>query len=211
MYWGKRYIHVYNVHGFLWHENWLYFTCTLTSVKETIQRISIIIIYIIPWNIFMGFAEHFLKFLGWRPASVVLAKKLRNWGNESTISLKFIYICYFCIFTPSQQLLAILLGTWFTNPASSVVFTETSCPVLLGLIASLMLNTYLWGEKKSYWRVMFFRFELTCNFVIALQYNFKMVGESEFKHRLCFKSFVLPYYSSFSKMVVRIILFTEKI
>lgn len=58
---------------------------------------------------------------------------------------------------------------------------------------------------------MFFQFELTCNFVVALQYNFKMVGESEFTHRLCFKSFVLPYYSSFSKMVVRIILFTEKI
>lgn len=62
VYWGKRYIHVSNVQGFLWHESWQYFTCTSTSIKETVERISIMIIYIIPWKIFMGFEEHFKNF-----------------------------------------------------------------------------------------------------------------------------------------------------
>lgn len=95
MYWGKRNILVNNVHGFLWYESWQFFICRLTSVKETVQRISIMIIYIIPWKIFVGFAEHFKKFPGWRPASVVLANKLRKWIDHIIKAYLHLLLLYF--------------------------------------------------------------------------------------------------------------------
>lgn len=117
VYWGKRYIHVYNMHGFLWHGSWQYFTCTLTSVKEAVQRISIMIFYIIPWKISMGFAEHFLKFPGWRPASVVLADQLRKWIDHVIKAyLCLLLLCFHSISAFSFLPLFWALGLLIQHP-----------------------------------------------------------------------------------------------
>lgn len=171
MYWGKKYIHVYNVHGFLWHENWLYFTWNLTSIEEAVQRISIIIIYIIPWNIFMGFAEHFLKFPGWRPARVVLAKKLRKRIDHIIKTYLHLLLLYF----HSISVFSFLPFFWVLDLLiQHPLLFSLKLPVQFCWVSLLLwCLIHIYEGKKSYWGVMFFQFELTCNFVVALQYNLR--------------------------------------